>query len=302
LTDVLCKEMKAIPGGEFSQSDIQGNGFIHSITDLGFMIGVYEITYELWYVVRQWAIVNGYQFANAGREGNDGMIGAVPTSAKYEPVTEINWRDAIVWCNAYSQMNGMKPAYFSDEGCTIPIKDSRDGSYAESVNTMAGSFDCPYVDWNGPGYRLPSEGEWQYAARRIGVSTWLPVNYASGASASVQQAAATSLVAWYNGNSGGTTRTVGAKNPNAMGLYDMSGNVTEWCHDWSWTWPVTSQADYRGPASWSQGCGRVVMGGSANDEAPLLQAGYRLNYGIFPYYESRFTGFRIAKKVIGYSF
>jgi uncharacterized repeat protein (TIGR02543 family) len=74
-----------------------------------FKMAKYETTYELWHEVYQWAAGNGYAFANAGREGNDGTGGAAPTAAKTEPVTYINWRDAIVWCNAYSEMDGKAP-------------------------------------------------------------------------------------------------------------------------------------------------------------------------------------------------
>jgi hypothetical protein len=83
-----------------------------------FRIAKYETSYELWYEVKQWATDaarggNKYTFANAGREGHDGTAGALPSStctAKTEPVTGINWRDAIVWCNAYSEMDGKAPS------------------------------------------------------------------------------------------------------------------------------------------------------------------------------------------------
>jgi hypothetical protein len=90
---ILYRDMVAITGGTYTQFD-GTSGFVHTISN--FLLGKYEVTYELWYTVYQWAISNGYTFANAGREGNDGTIGVAPTSAKYEPVTYINWRDAIV--------------------------------------------------------------------------------------------------------------------------------------------------------------------------------------------------------------
>ena len=97
-------EMVSVTGGTFTQSE----SFNHTISD--FSIGKYEVTYELWNTVYTWANNNGYSFANAGKEGHDGTIGADPTAAKYEPVTAINWRDTIVWCNAYSEKSGRTPA------------------------------------------------------------------------------------------------------------------------------------------------------------------------------------------------
>jgi len=90
-------DMVSVPGGTYTQTD-GTYSFDHTISD--FKLGQYEVTYELWYAVYHWAMRNGYDFANSGTEGNNGTAGAVPTIAKYEPVTTVNWRDTIVWCNA----------------------------------------------------------------------------------------------------------------------------------------------------------------------------------------------------------
>ncbi|HPH03770.1 MAG TPA: SUMF1/EgtB/PvdO family nonheme iron enzyme, partial [Spirochaetota bacterium] len=289
LSSVSYRETVSVPGGTFTQVPTSGNTFSHTIT--GFRMGKYEVTYELWYTVYQWALGQGYFFANAGREGHNGTIGAAPTARKYEPVTHINWRDAIVWCNAYSQMSGLTPVYCSDSGLTTPIKDSRDGSYGSSVNTTAGSFDKPYVNWNATGYRLPTEGEWQYAASYKDGSSWTAYNYASGATAVYTDTTATGLVAWYSGNAGSTTKTVGTKGANALGIHDMSGNVWEWCWDWWGTLPTTAQNNYRGPAS---GSGRIERGGCYDISADYLQVGSRI--GNYPYFEYSHIGFRLASK------
>ncbi|MFP4465416.1 MAG: formylglycine-generating enzyme family protein [Candidatus Goldiibacteriota bacterium] len=282
VAELSYNSLVSVPGGTFTQTD--GNeSFSHTISS--FKMGQYEVTYELWYAVYQWAISNGYTFANAGQEGNDGTIGAEPTGAKYEPVTYINWRDAIVWCNAYSEMTGLSPVYCSDSGFTTPIKDSTDGSYGSSINTTEGSFDNPYVNWGANGYRLPTEGEWQYAASYIGT----PYNYASGDTAPYDTSVTIGNYCWYSTNSGNVTHNVGGKTANALGIYDMSGNVWEWCWDWSAVYPVTA-TDYRGPDS---GSNRMIRGGSYIDSALGLQVGGR--YSSLPYYEDLNIGFRFAR-------
>ncbi len=279
------KTMVSVPGGIYTQHTTDGGSFSHTIS--GFRLGKYEVVYELWYMVYQWAIANGYFFANAGREGNDGTDGASPTARKYEPVTTINWRDMIVWCNAYSQMDGKTPVYCSDSGFTTPIKDSRDGSYNLIVNTTAGSFDNPYVNWDATGYRLPTEGEWQYAASYKDGISWTPYNYASGATAAWTDATATGQVAWV----ARTTKTVGTKGANALGIYDMSGNVWEWCWDRWGALPTTAQTDYRGPAS---GSSRIRKGGCYSNPVEYMQVGIR--GGNLPHTGDYLLGFRLASK------
>lgn len=285
-TAVILHSFAPVTGGTFVQTD-GTSSFTHTITS--FYMAKYEVTYELWYSVMQWAVANGYTFQNAGREGNDGTDGAAPTAAKYEPVTMITTRDAIVWCNAYSEMTGRSLTYFSDAGFTAPLKDSSDGAYGATVNWSAGSFDYPYVNWSANGYRVPTEGEWEYAARYIDGSSWLPYNYASGATADYTNSAATSLVAWYNSNAGGVTHDVGLKAANALGIYDMSGNAMERCFDGYGSYPGTS-TDYRG----CQVCSVYHMArGGAMTSTQNISTGYRDHLAQWLEYD--FTGFRLAR-------
>jgi formylglycine-generating enzyme required for sulfatase activity len=161
-------------------------------------------------------------------------------------------------------------------------------------STNATACDNAVCVWANNGYRLPSEGEYQYAASYIDGSSWTPYNYASGATADYTDATATGLVAWYSANCSGT-QAVGGKTANALGIYDMSGNVWEWCWDWYGTYPGTS-TDYRGSGS---DFGRVIRGGSYNRTtyghgANYLQVGNR-SRNFYPYDADNFDGFRFAR-------
>ncbi len=265
--------MVSVPGGTYTQRDTDGNYFSHTIS--AFSIGKYEVTYGLWYEVYQWAISNNYHFANVGREGTDGTVGAAPTTAQLEPVTFINWRDIIVWCNAYSEMKGFTPVYKS--GATF-LKDSRESNAVACDNASA--------DFSADGYRLPTEGEWQYAASYQDGTSFTPPNWASGAAADCTDADACAAVAWYAGSD---THPVGGKAANALGLHDMSGNVWEWCWDRYGNYPGT-QIDYTGPAS---GLYRILRGGSLKDNADYLRVGYR--FWLKPFYGDIYCGFRLCR-------
>jgi formylglycine-generating enzyme required for sulfatase activity len=186
-------------------------------------------------------------------------------------------------------MIGLSPVYCSDAEFTTPIKDSTEGLSESGITTTPGSCDNPYVNWEANGYRLPTEGEYQYSASYIDGGDWKPYNYASGATADYTDAVATGLVAWY-GSSGGT-HNVGSKNPNAIKAYDMSGNVFEWCWDWYGDWPEISSIDYRGP---TYGSYRISRGGNCGSSAIYLQVGFR-GMVFAPGAGGSGIGFRIAK-------
>ncbi len=277
--DVVAEknEMISITGGTYTQTDTAGHSFSHTISN--FSMGKYEVTYDLWHAVYKWATSDdhGYQFANSGTEGKDGTAGADPTDdSKYHPVTIVNWRDCIVWCNAYSEMTGLTPVYKSGDAV---LKDSRDDN-----GTNCDNASC---DWSANGYRLPTEGEWQFAASNKGGT---PPNYASGATADYNDAGACEEVAWYSANSGYDAHPVGDKTSNDPGLHDMSGNVYEWCWDWKGDYPSGPETDYRGAASGSR---RVLRGGSWYVDAFHLRVGYRS--GSYPSSGYNSFGFRVVR-------
>ena len=243
-----------------------------------YWIGETEVTYELWDKVRTWATTSGgYTFANNGADGSSG------TGAVTEPVTIINWRDAMIWSNAltewYNAKNGTSYtcAYYADASFTQPIRKSTNSSII--TDSTPGSQDDPYVKTDATGFRMLTSNEWELAARYKNGSSWTPGNYASGATADYTNASATEQVTWYSDNSGGMTHVVGTALPNDLGLYDMSGNASEWSFDW---YPEMA------------GSYRLIRGGDWSTNAFTLQVGCVYN-GYDPYYAYDFLGFRLSR-------
>lgn len=248
-----------------------------------FWLAESETTYDLWYPVKQWALTHGYTFANEGQEGSEGTIGASIVNGG-QPVTNVNWRDCIVWCNALSEKLGYDPVY-TYHGVVI----------RDSTNEVA-CDNAVQEDRNG--FRLPTKEEWELAAKWKGktyssgdkeyplgsLQFWSPGNYASGASSSVSDATKTGLVAWYGENSGNATNHVKTKQPNLLSLYDMSGNVSEWCFDAHESDPLLS---------------RIQRGGGWRDLPSGLQTGDYRN--LVPEAFGSDLGFRLARNAAYYT-
>ena len=150
--------------------------FPYRTTVSSFSLARYETSYNTWYAVLQWAEKHGYNIVNKGVEGVFGEVehennmsdaGAEPKLVEM-PVCRLTWRDVMVWCNALSEMQGLKPVYCTDKDFKTPLRDSTGVAFNDLKNykTKPGEVDNPYVNTNANGFRLPYVKEWEYAARK----------------------------------------------------------------------------------------------------------------------------------------
>jgi formylglycine-generating enzyme required for sulfatase activity len=178
---------------------------------------------------------------------------------KYE-VTQVQWEAVMV----------SNPSDF--EGDNLPVENVSWDDVQEFISKLNAK--------TGKNYRLPTEAEWEYAARGGAQSK----GYKYSGSNNVGE------VAWYKGNSGSVTHTIGTKAPNELGLYDMSGNVWEWCSDWGGAYSASAQTNPTGPSS---GSNRVIRGGSWSNIAQYVRVPIRYNYMPGDRYSR--LGFRLAR-------
>jgi sulfatase modifying factor 1 len=187
------------------------------------------------------------------------------------PVERVNWYEAIVFCNMLSKITGLTPFYNLDRERKDPNNKS---PYDELKWTVSYS---PQAN----GYRLPTEADWKFAAQGGIYSR----NSEYAGSQFLEE------VGWYDGNSGGETHPIGQLLPNELGLYDMSGNVWEWCWDWHGDNLGQPQYDPVGPIF---GTDRLICGGSWSGDKIRCRIASR-DHDLFPGYRGNDVGFRIAR-------
>jgi formylglycine-generating enzyme required for sulfatase activity len=264
-------------------------------------IARYETTWELWNEVYDWALENGYTIANAGTEGHgtsgtgDESKGWASTTRITRPVTGITWRDAVVWCNAYSELIGYEPVYYKADGVTVlRVSENNTAQAPQGIDTDA---DAAVILREKNGYRLPIEAEWEYAARGA-VSAAADWNYTYAGGNTVAD------VAWFSDNAtteGGASygaHPVGSKRggaytgANKAGLFDASGNAAEWCADWYNPIVSAMRPDGEGPGSPAH---RVLRGGSWQSAAADCAVKTRAHAA--PFQANIYTGFRVARTI-----
>jgi sulfatase modifying factor 1 len=189
-------KMPVVPAGVYRIDNSAGNSG-HEVSLTSFSIDQHEVTKAFWDEVYTWAIANGYDFSNAG----------IAEGPEY-PVHSINWYDSVKWANALSERDGHTPCYYTDNNCTVIYR--------------AGQVDLTNynVKWNANGYRLPTETEWEVAARGGLVGS----KYAWGESPSTTRAN-------FDQTLHGATIPVGSFPDNGYGLYEIGGNLREWTWD-----------------------------------------------------------------------
>lgn len=288
--------MVYIPGGSFRMGNTFGGseGYanelpVHSVYVSPFYLDKYEVTKALWDEVASWATANGYYWALP--------FHASGTSSNH-PAQTVWHTQAALWCNARSQREGLTPVYYVDAALTDIYDSERDDTE-------------PFANWTANGYRLPTEAEWEKAARGGQDGERFPwgnaiSHYQANFNNANGEPYAYGTTGYHPAFTNGTppspfgnvySSPAGTFAPNAYGLYDMAGNVFEWCWDWySSTYYSTSpNKDPRGPASGEGYARRVVRGGSWGQWADGARVSYR-------YWEQDdnghgYLGFRCARSV-----
>ena len=253
--------MIPIEGGTFEMGSDQlskEDGPIHTVEIGDFYLCQFLVTQSLW----------------------ESVIGENPSKFPhpFRPVETVHWYDAVMFCNELSKLRGLEPYYEIDPDRKDPNNTNKEENLRWWVKSLSQSN----------GYRLPTEAEWEYAAKGG--------QYARKSELLFSGSNNQKEVAWFEGNAMNISQLVGSKGPNVLGLYDMSGNVDEWCQDWydeNYYMECKEGDIVKDPQGAKQGSARVVRGGSWDYDDSLVFRPAGRNYFDADFRYSTF-GFRVC--------
>ncbi len=280
--------LKYVPGGSF-----QRDGEADNISEVSaFWMNQYEITRAQFFTIM----------------GSDPSLLETSSGGTSDPVQRVNWYHAIAFSNKLSLAESLTPVY-SVSG----VSDWAGLAYSDIPTSSNANWNQATADWRADGYRLPFEMEWMWAAMgatQDSTAVWVDGVNTTGWDKAFAGSTGSNTIgnyAVYKGNSGpgdtdagdpanfqGTTRPAGSKLPNELGLYDMSGNVWEWCWDWDDEYPTGPVADYLGADS---GEWRILRGGGMEtaEDTGAFHPGDR--NAILPQRRAGNAGFRVVRSV-----
>jgi formylglycine-generating enzyme required for sulfatase activity len=256
-------EMVSVAGGTFTMGQSGGKTTYGPVnaTVSDFHIGKYEVTQC------QFKQVMGITNTSPAWTSSYGLGDDYP--AYY-----VSWYDAIAFCNKLSLMEGRTPVY------AVSGVDFATLTYAQIPTSSNAAWNACTQDLTANGYRLPTETEWEYAARGgAGTGTYY---------AGTNTQSDLGDYAWYSANSSSTSHPVGTKQPNGLSIYDMSGNEYEWCWDWYGTYLGGTN-----PTGSVSGSRRVLRGGGWYNGVSFCRVSYRYSY-YYPNDRYDFIGFRLC--------
>lgn len=280
--------MSLVPGGLFQMGDSLAEGAadelpLRQVSLAPFLIQKKEVTLTEWNAVLTWAKRNGYSFDSPATARATG-----------HPVVRVSWHDAVKWCNARSEMEDLLPCYH-----TGPV-------FSTAAVYRAGTFDpaLAHVNWSASGYRLPTEAEWERAARGGSAGQRFPhgaalshdlANYlATPAPGGMDESATAGHHPLFGARGSPFTAPVGSFPGNGHDLHDMTGNAAEWCWDWHAPHAPDALLNPRGPDKPAQDARRVIRGGSAELGADAARCAARASAA--PATTRADLGFRVLRR------